>query len=151
MNKVAATLTWAWLCAAPCAAAVRFVEGPQVSIVHKAYRVRFAVSEQTDVTVCVLDRGGQVVRHLAAGVLGAHAPEPLQKNSLAQSILWDGRDDAGRRVVDRAGGGLAVRVQLGLRPRFDVAPALACHPELRRRISFLTNEGRGCDHPQVSS
>ena len=55
--------------------------------------VEFTLSEFTDVEVSILDSRGKVVRHLAAGVLGANAPAPFTKNSLRQSIIWDGKDD----------------------------------------------------------
>ncbi len=59
-------------------------------------KITFTVSAPTDVEVAVLDSAGKVVRHLAAGVLGGKnpPPEPL-KAGLAQSLLWDWRDDAG--------------------------------------------------------
>jgi DNA-binding beta-propeller fold protein YncE len=49
-------------------------------------------------------------------MLGANAPEPLQKNSLSQAIMWDGKDDAGQL----AGAGPHVaRVRVGLKPTLD--------------------------------
>ncbi|MCK6471545.1 MAG: hypothetical protein L6R28_07350 [Planctomycetes bacterium] len=51
-----------------------------------------------------------MVRHLAAGVLGANAPAPL-KQGLEQTLDWDGRDDDGRPAT---GGPFKVRVGLGL-------------------------------------
>src|SRR5262249_11751300 len=78
--------------------------------------IAFTVDRATDVAVSVEDGRGKVVRHLAAGVLGKHAPEPLKPTSLAQSIDWDGKDDFGKAA---RGKGFTVRVQLGLRPSFD--------------------------------
>jgi hypothetical protein len=101
-------------------------------------RIDFAVSRPTDVAVSIEDAQGKIVRHLAAGVLGPNAPAPLKPNSLEQSLVWDGKDDAGvRRWV--AGGSLPnqpaatsnltpttqypppvrVRVSLGLGAAFD--------------------------------
>ena len=73
-----------------------------------ATRLRFKAAAlmaaaPSDCAIYVLDAGDRVVRHLAAGVLGPNAPAPLKKGSPAQSLLWDGRDDLGRRV----GGGAA--------------------------------------------
>jgi hypothetical protein len=45
--------------------------------------------------VAVLAADGALVRHLAAGMLGPNAPAPFKKDSLAQEILWDGKDDLG--------------------------------------------------------
>jgi len=78
-------------------------------------RIEFTASATTDCAVAVVDAQGRVVRHLAAGVLGPNAPEPLRKNSLAQSLPWDGKDDLGRAA---AGGPFTARVGLGLNPTF---------------------------------
>ncbi len=72
--------------------------------------ITFTVSKPTDVAVSILGAKGAVIRHLAAGVLGGNAPTPLNKNSLAQEIIWDGRDDLGQPAA-----GASVRVRLGLR------------------------------------
>jgi DNA-binding beta-propeller fold protein YncE len=63
------------------------------------------------VEVAVLDAQGKVVRHLAAGALGAQTapPEPL-KAGLSQSLEWEGRDDLGKPA---AGGPFKVRVRAG--------------------------------------
>src|SRR5437762_2280944 len=53
------------------------------------YEIHFAVKGACDVAVGIVDHDGKIVRHLAAGVLGANAPEPLQKNSLEQKLVWD--------------------------------------------------------------
>jgi len=79
-------------------------------------RISFSVSAPADVEVAVLDGSGGVARHLAAGLLGANAPEPFKPGSLAQELLWDGKDDAGRPA---AGGPFTARVRLGLQPRLD--------------------------------
>ena len=78
-------------------------EGDQV-------RIEFAAEKATDVAVEILDGQGKVVRHLAAGLLGPDAPEPLEKGKLAQSLLWDRKDDDGKP----AAGPCKVRVGLGL-------------------------------------
>ncbi|HOX05975.1 MAG TPA: hypothetical protein PK280_06205 [Planctomycetota bacterium] len=80
-------------------------------------KTSFTVSAPTDVEVAVLDSGGRVVRHLVAGVLGGKEapPEPLTAG-LAQTVEWDGKDDAGKPA---AGGPFKVRVRAGLRPEFD--------------------------------
>jgi hypothetical protein len=78
--------------------------------------IDFEVDRFTDVAVTVEDAKAKVVRHLAAGVLGKNAPEPLRANKLAQSILWDGKDDFGKAAT---GGPFAVRIRLGMKPEFD--------------------------------
>jgi len=49
-------------------------------------RIDFEVNKLTDVAVEILDEDGRVVRHLAAGLLGPHAPEPSSRQ--VQS-WWD--------------------------------------------------------------
>jgi DNA-binding beta-propeller fold protein YncE len=58
-----------------------------------------------------VDRNGVVVRHLAAGMLGATAPAPLKPDSLTQALIWDGNDDAGKPL---AAGDCRARVTLGI-------------------------------------
>jgi DNA-binding beta-propeller fold protein YncE len=66
--------------------------------------------------VAVVDADGRVVRHLAAGMLGPNAPAPLAKDSLAQRLTWDRRDDRGRPAE---GGPFRVRVRAGSRPHLE--------------------------------
>ena len=48
--------------------------------------------------VAIEDAKGKVVRHLVAGMLGKNPPAPLQPNSLAQTLTWDGKDDFGKAL-----------------------------------------------------
>ncbi len=75
--------------------------------------IHFELDGYTDVTVRVLDRAGNVVRHLASVVLGKNAPLPLQKETLHQVIVWDGKDDDGKPVT-----GATVQVRAGLNAKF---------------------------------
>jgi len=90
--------------------------GPVVATANGQPRITFEISEATDVEVAILGANGTVVRHLAAGLLGEHAPEPFQKGSLRQTLPWDGRDDAGRPAE---GGPFHVRVRAGSQPKLD--------------------------------
>ena len=94
-----------------------FSSKPAITKAGDKVTVAFTVSAPTDVEVAVLDAGGKVARHLAAGVLGAKdpPPEPL-KGGLAQSLEWDGKDDSGKPA---AGGPFKVRVRAGLRAELD--------------------------------
>ena len=105
--------TWA---AVAAAAPVQFRGKPTATRVGDKVRIAFAVSAPTDVEVAVLDARGKVVRHLAAGLLGKNAPDPLEKDSLAQAILWDGKDDLGAHA---RGGPFAVRVRIGSAARLE--------------------------------
>ncbi|KPJ71188.1 MAG: hypothetical protein AMS14_09365, partial [Planctomycetes bacterium DG_20] len=111
--------------AAPAAGEVTFVSGPTVNGEQAGVRVAFAVNEPTDAEVAILDAKGQVVRHLAAGMLGqaplvplragAVKPPPASTNPLAVSLLWDRTDDDGKPVA----GPVEVRVRLGLAPKLE--------------------------------
>lgn len=112
-------LAAAWLmlgAAVPAvAAAPSFTKKPFVSRDGDKVRIDFGVDRETDVAVAIEDAAGRVVRHLAAGVLGANAPAPLRPG-LAQSLEWDGKDDDGKPA---AGGPFRARVKLGMKPQFD--------------------------------
>ncbi len=84
----------------------KFAIAPKVEAAGAGWKIAFTASAPTDVEVAVLDAKGKVVRHLAAGLLGKNAPAPLRKDSLAQALLWDGRDDLGREVSGNGDPGL---------------------------------------------
>ncbi len=93
----------------------KFASKPKATRDGKDTKISFAVSAETDVEVAILDAGGNIVRHLAAGVLGKKAPKPLVPG-LRQTLTWDGKDDHGAKL---SGGNFRVRVSLGMRPVFD--------------------------------
>ncbi len=98
-------------------AAPVFTKKPVASEKGRGATVAFAVSEKTDVAVCVLDAKGNVVRHLAAGVLGGkNAPPAPLKPGLSQSVVWDGNDDLRKPAT---GAPFKVRVGLGTQAAFD--------------------------------
>ena len=84
------------LIASALARDVDFTAEPKAVCEGGKGRITFAVGAPTDVEVAVLDTEGNVVRHLAAGLLGNNAPAPLRKDSLAQSLVWDLKDDDGQ-------------------------------------------------------
>lgn len=78
--------------------------------------IAFAVSAPVDVTVRIVDAKGEVVRHLACGMVGLeNAAKPFAPKSLAQKLAWDGNDDAGKPVL----AGSKVVIALGTRAKFD--------------------------------
>jgi NHL repeat len=93
------------------ASKVTFTSKPKVSKAGGQVKIRFTVSAPIDVEVSILGAKGQIVRRLAAGVLGNNAPEPFKKG-LTQELTWDGRDDAGKKVK-----ATKVRVSLGMTGR----------------------------------
>jgi hypothetical protein len=108
---------------AVAAQAARFASRPRAVRINGKSKIAFAVGAPTDVEVSVLDAGGKVVRHLAAGYLGGNPstgsgpgtpPPPPLKPGLRQEIIWDGKDDSGDKVS-----GAKVRVRLGLKPEFS--------------------------------
>ncbi len=95
---------------------VKLVSPPQVTRDGDAFRISFGVNASTDVEVAILNRDGKVVRHLAAGVLGGkNPPPPPLQAGLEQQLLWDGKDDDGRKA---AGDDFQVRVRAGTKVRF---------------------------------
>ncbi|MGQ9662514.1 MAG: hypothetical protein ACUVWX_09290 [Kiritimatiellia bacterium] len=94
-----------------------FSQKPQVTREGDRVTISFETKGFCDVTVAIEDPNGKIVRHLASGVLGPNAPPPFAKNSKAQTLVWDGKDDAGRYVDQKDV--LRVRVSLGLSPRFE--------------------------------
>jgi hypothetical protein len=102
--------------AAACAAGAAFSAPPTATRHGDLVEIRFAVGQPTDVAVYIEDAHGKVVRHLAAGVLGEHAPTPLKAGSLSQALVWDGKTDDGSPAPASA---FRVRVALGLHAVFD--------------------------------
>jgi hypothetical protein len=108
---LACTFALTLTAAAASAGEVSFSAKPAAAKDGDKTKISFTVSAPTDVEVAVLGADGKVVRSLAAGVLGAKnpPPEPL-KAGLAQTLEWDGKDDAGKPA---AGGPFKVRVRAG--------------------------------------
>ncbi|MEX1095488.1 MAG: hypothetical protein WED34_05530 [Planctomycetales bacterium] len=94
-----------------------FAEKPAVAIDEGRVTIRFKARALCDATVAIEHGKRGIVRHLASGLLGPNAPQPFQKDSLEQAIVWDGKDERGRYVddLDR----VVVRVSLGLKARFE--------------------------------
>ena len=100
--------------AAEPAAAPAFATPPAAARAGEAVKISFAAAAPTDCEVAVVDGAGNVVRHLAAGVLGGKTPPPAPlKPGLAQEILWDGLADLGKP----APAGCRARVRLGTTAR----------------------------------
>ncbi|MHC4917594.1 MAG: NHL repeat-containing protein, partial [Planctomycetota bacterium] len=94
----------------------KFAAEPKASKAGGTVKISFTAGSTTDVEVAVLGAKGNVVRHLAAGLLGKNAPAPLKKASLTQELVWDGKDDFGKPA---AGGPFKARVRLGSRPKLE--------------------------------
>jgi hypothetical protein len=88
-----------------------------VKVAGDTVTISFVSKGYCDATVAIENAEGKIVRHLASGVLGRNAPAPFRKNSLEQTVVWDGKDDRGKYVEDRDA--CRVRVSLGLKPRFE--------------------------------
>ncbi len=109
--KTGLTICILMLCPPLMAGEVAFSAKPAAAKAGDGTKITFTLSAPADVEVAVLGADGKVVRHLAAGVLGAKnpPPEPL-KAGLAQEIVWDGKDDFGKP----AAGATKVRVRTGM-------------------------------------
>ena len=102
--------------AATAAAKVEFAKAPQATRTDSGLAITFTVNEATDVEVAVLNAKGEVVRHLAAGVLGGKNPPPAPLAAgLEQKLVWDGKDDQGKLA---GGGPFEVRIRAGTSVKF---------------------------------
>jgi hypothetical protein len=98
-------------------AALSFTQTPTMTFNSATgkWDVQFTVSAATDVEVSIVNpHDSTVVRHLAAGVLGANPPAPLLANVLQQTLVWDGKDDFGQAAAQPES--LTVRVRAGMTP-----------------------------------
>ena len=111
---IGACLTWLVLTGP--VSAQEFTKPPTAVRAKDTIRIAFTLAQPIDVEVAVLDAKGNVVRHLAAGMLGGKnsPPAPLSPG-LAQELVWDGKNDAGKNAD---GGPFEVRVRAGLTPTF---------------------------------
>ena len=128
-----------------------FAKPPAVTRNGDEVTIAFETERWCDATVAIEDESGKILRHLASGVLGPNAPEPFQWNSKAQTLVWDGKNDAGAYVDEKDR--VRVRVALGLKPRFE--RTLYWHPAkssgnvwalaASEEGVFVFNSGRGID------
>ncbi|MHC4916563.1 MAG: hypothetical protein ACYTGB_13835, partial [Planctomycetota bacterium] len=72
-QPAAAALVLIWSAAALAGEAPSFTARPSVRKNGAGAAVSFSASAPTDCEVAILDAGGKVVRHLAAGALGGKA------------------------------------------------------------------------------
>ena len=111
-------------------AVFEFAQKPAVTRDGDKVTITFTSKGYCDATVAIQDSSGavasgngnaaggpRIIRHLASGVLGKNAPAPFRKDSLTQTIVWDGKDDQGKYVDDKEQ--YTVRVSLGLKARFE--------------------------------
>ncbi len=98
-------------------AVFEFAQPPTVTRTGDTIAISFETKGFCDITVAIEREDGTIVRHLASGVLGDNAPEPFEKSSKKQTVIWDGKDNVGKYVDDKDA--LTVRVSLGLKPRFE--------------------------------
>ena len=107
-----------------------FTQKPGIKKNGDRVTISFASKASCDATVVVEKEDGTILRHLASSVLGPNAPDPFQKNSLEQTLVWTGKNDRGRYVDNLED--VRVRVSLGLRAQFE--KDVNWHP--KRRIGF---------------
>jgi hypothetical protein len=135
-----------------------FAQKPAVTRQDDRVTITFESKGLCDATVAVEDAQGRIIRHLACGVLGPRAPAPLQRDAKKQTLVWDGKDDAGAYVDDKHG--CVVRVSLGLKPAFErnlfffpqrrnsrFPPVMAAQPE----GVYVYDGGLSADHVRVYS
>lgn len=93
-----------------------FTQKPTLKNINQNTKeIDFTISDYCDVSVAIESTDGIILRHLASGLLGENAPEPFQKKSLQQKIVWDGKDDQGVYVNNNC----FVRVSLNLKASLE--------------------------------
>jgi len=122
-------------------AVYEFAEKPTVTRRGDRVEITFASKGWCDVTVAVEDETGRIVRHLASGVLGPKAPEPFSKGSLAQALVWDGKNDKGEYIDNKDS--LTIRVSLGLKPQFERTLFYSPYKRYGPQAGFAPNAGAG--------
>lgn len=114
-----------------------FTKEPTISKSGDIVTIEFTVKEYCDATVAIENKNGDILKHLASGVLGDNAPIPFKQGSLQQKLTWDSKDDRGKYVDDI--GNTVVRVSLGLKPTYE--KDLYTSPY--KRISGMTSIAAG--------
>jgi hypothetical protein len=71
MTKILYLVLLTQICSVALGGEVKFATKPSTVTAGGKVKITFAVSAKTDVEVAILDSKGKVVRHLAAGVIGA--------------------------------------------------------------------------------
>jgi hypothetical protein len=94
-----------------------FTKEPTVKKDGDKISIEFTSKDFCDVTVVIQNKEGDIVRHLASGVLGDNAPVPFQQKSLSQKLIWDSKDDRGKYLDNIKD--LDIRVSLGLKPTYE--------------------------------
>jgi len=128
-----------------------FTEKPTITSQGDRVDIRFTTKAFCDVTVAIEEKSGQIVRHLASGVLGDTAPAPFQKKSLKQELVWDGKNDQGKYLDNRVD--YTVRVSLGLKPMFEKTLYWSPHKRIAESVPLIQAseegvyvfEGKGVD------
>jgi len=92
------------------------IESSSVTKVGAEYQIKFKLSKFSDVAIYIEDTTGNIVRHLAAGVLGSNAPLPFTKDSLEQIIIWDGQANYKKEA---GAGPFKVRIAVGMNAQFE--------------------------------
>lgn len=104
------------------AQAPQFTVQPSLTNEGGKWVARFGLDKLVDVEVLIVAKtDSTVVRHLAAGLLGANAPEPLLKDSLTQRLEWDGKNDDG--IVIGNPGDMTLRIRAGMGVRYMTSAA----------------------------
>lgn len=116
-----------------------FVQKPKLFLDGDSVTIEFTTKNFCDVTIAIEDEAGNIVCHFANGILGVNAPLPFQKNSKHQKIVWDGKNDSGVYLNNKAD--LLVRVSLGLKAQYE--KPLFWEP--KKRISQVIPQIKACE------
>lgn len=122
-----------------------FAQKPALTRQGDKITIAFETKGLCDVTVAVENDQGKILRHLASGVLGPNAPEPFEKNARKQTLVWDGKDDAGAYVDNKDA--VTVRVSLGLKPQLEKSLFWSPHKRLTCGKAIDADALRFCAAP----
>ncbi|OGF48509.1 MAG: hypothetical protein A2452_11620 [Candidatus Firestonebacteria bacterium RIFOXYC2_FULL_39_67] len=113
-------------------------EKPSIKKTDKGFEISFKLEKATDVTVRIVNGKGEVVRHLASGLVGGDkAAKPFQPKSLSQNIIWDGKDDDGKNIAVNC----KVSVNAGVNAKFD--KFVLWEPDAFIDIGAITENSKG--------
>ncbi len=129
-----------------------FTDSPKVVRQGDRIEIFFESKGFCDVTVVIENSDGKIIRHLASGVLGPNAPQPFQKNSKAQKIIWDGKNDQGDYIDNKDN--CNIKVSLGLKPQFEKNVLWSPYQRIGSKTPVLSAcdegvlvfDGKGVDH-----
>jgi hypothetical protein len=121
-----------------------FARKPRVTRAADRTTIDFAADGFCDATVAIEETGAnppRIVRHLASGVLGPNAPAPFRRDSLEQTLVWDGKE------MEVFAGSTKYKESGAKNGRFRFATSVACDSSGRVYVTDFMNDRVQVFHP----